>query len=179
MTILKNKFQNKYIRRNWYFKNTDTITLDDAFISYDDFELTSGIEKDNEEYESIYNQLFNLYNDVNTKWNTKDYLANHLRYHIENEYEKYTKVNEFWDKEIGRLYGEYKELNQFRIGDIKDDIENYDKYKSARQTELKQDNILNTIKSLQEMKTPFEKLIENIANRVFKVYNRPQEEIWY
>lgn len=150
-------------------QTTITITLNNTFVDYADFAEKSGIDSDNVLYQNVFNMLYSLYGDTYTIENSRDYLANWLRFHIEQQCEWYEKTNEIWDTQIERLVGEYDEITQFRIGDLKEDAENYDKYKSSRQTTLKTkgNEILNTIKELQEMKTPIETLLNRLYDRLF------------
>lgn len=157
-------------RHTWYGKDTRTITLGSTYLNFDDFVVKSGIDGSNEDYKNVFNTIYNLYNDNYTIYNTEDYLSQWLRYNIENEVEKYNKTNEIWDNQIDKLFGKYEELNQFNIGDIKKDIDDFDKYKSARQTKQESNDILNKIKDIQEMKTPFDNLIKSIANKILQQF---------
>lgn len=161
-----------YHKHNWKCTNTQTLTLDAIFEDYNDFALISGIDTSVKEYETIYNQLYNLYGDTDTIDNTVDYVASRLRFSIENKFELYQKQNEIWDGLLEKLYGEYEEINQFDIGELKGPgeivDENYDQYKFARQTKSKTQDVLDKIKEIQDMRTPFENLIHDIANEVFQ-----------
>lgn len=150
----------------WYYKDSRTITLDSTYDNFADFVDKSGIE-DKEEYESIFNTLYNLYGDTDTKANTTEYLSQWLKFVIENEYEKFSKIEAIWDNEIDKLTGDLRELNQFRIGDIKTNVSDFDKFKSARQTESRTQDLLDKIDQINKMRAPFDKLINDIAIRVF------------
>lgn len=158
-------------RHNWFYnlQGSRTITLKSTYKDFNDFADKSGIDPTDEMYKKVFNTLYGIYGDTYTRENSRDYLHNVLRFKIEESVKVYNKTNEIFDTQIERLTGEYEEINQFRMGDILMDPENFDKYKSARQTKLKSnaDDILKSIKELMGLKSPFENLIQGIALDLF------------
>jgi hypothetical protein len=65
--------------------------------------------------------------------------------------------------------GNYEELNQYGVGRLlpHELDKNFDKYLFARQTKLQQNNILEQVQKIQEMKTPFENVIKIIKEKLF------------
>lgn len=154
--------------KKWVNKEVGSITLNTTYPNgWIDFVSASQIEESNETYKNVFDVLNALYGDLYCIESTSDYLSNKLRFFIEQEVEKYNKQNEIWDNQIDRLFGEYNELNQFRTGDLLEDPENYDQFKTARQTELKQKDVLKQIKEIQNMKTPLENVVSNIHKKIF------------
>lgn len=173
-----NHKNSKFSRRSWTWVDTRTITLQ-VFADWKDFISFTGIEN-KVEYKKVFDYLCGMYGNIYTKPNTKELLGNRLRFYIENEVEKQLKQSEVWDNQIDRLMGSYENLNQYGVGGLKpDDVDNknFDKYLFARQTKLKQDDILDKVKQLQEMKTPFESVISIIKEKLFIKWQKGLDEI--
>ena len=165
-------------RRSWKWIDTRTLKLN-VYADWNDFVLLSDI-KDIPEYQKVFEYLCGLYSNLWTKPNTIGILTNRLRFYIENGVEKQQKQNEIWDNEIKRLMGDYKETRTFDIGEKKigdeEDI-NFDKFLYARQTDLYQQDILDKIKQIQKMKTPFENVINQITTQLFIPHQKGLDEI--
>lgn len=168
------QYRNKSTKRNWRDRDIQTLYLVGIYKNgWDTFTEYSEIDKDNEDFKAIFETLYNLYGYRYTQRNTISEVTNTLQFLIEQEGNKLIKANSVFDKNIDRLWGDYNELNQFRIGNLTEDIENFDKFKSARQTEQKSDGILDKIKKLQSMKTPMESAVKNIILVFFLPYSKP------
>lgn len=164
------------IRHEWKTVDTRTITLEDIYDSADDFiEGIGGPDAENvEELTNIFNFMYNLYGDRYLIWNTKDYVDVWLPYVVKDEFEKWEKANEIWDSQIEKLQGTFAETNIFNIGDRLEVGDDYDKFKAARSTNSQTYDLVSQIERIQDMKTPFEKLLKRIAKRIF-LPHQPKE----
>lgn len=169
---------NNWLRHKWVRKNTNTITFTQAFDSFEDWAELVGLESTDthyDDYKKIFNTIFVLYGDSYLHWNTTDYAAPWVMYIMQEEYEKYLKINEIYQKEIDDLNGLHSESNVFNIGDIKEYGSDYDKFKTGRQTLDNNMSYLDTMERLLSRMTPFTSLIDSIATRLFKHWNQDIE----
>lgn len=176
MTMYSNR-KARNSRRNWTWIDTRTITLK-VFKDWDDFVELTGIS-DDLSYRKVFDYLYGLYGNVYTKQDTIEVLGTTLRFYIENEVEKQSKQNEIWDNQIEKLMGNYEELNQYGVGRLlpHELDKNFNKYLFARQTKLQQNNILDQVQKIQEMKTPFENVIKIIKEKLFIRWQKGLDEI--
>lgn len=163
-------------KQHWLRQETTTLTMQDIYPNgwTDMLELSQWDETTENiaEYEKIFNTLYALYGaEAEFNKNTEQIITPWLVMIIQEEYEKFSKANELWEMQIEKLIGAFTEGNIFNIGDIKEAGEDFDKYKSGRQTTVAATNLKRHIKELQDMMTPFERLIERIAKKVFKPIN--------
>lgn len=175
--VFNTHLNNNISKRNWTYIDTRTITLQ-IFENWDEFVELSNIEN-KPDYENIFNTLTGVYGNLFTKANTKEILANRLRYYMEIAFDKYEKQNAMWDLQIERLLGEYAETNSYDIGELQTEStdQNFDQYLIARQTQTKQQDILDKVQQIQELKTPFETLIETIKNKLFIPHQKNKDQI--
>lgn len=142
-----------------------TLTMDDLFEDWNDFKEQSGID-DNEDYKNTFELIFALENDTWLKNSSSDYAINDIRFAIEVETKKFKKISSVYDLDYKMLLGEYKETNVFKMGDITIDPDNFDKFKTARQTENKTIDLLDKLDKLG-IESPIETMIQNLRKKLF------------
>ena len=161
--------------KTWTFNNRSGLTLSE-YEDWEQFKADTGIIQ-SDTNELLFNQLIAIHYNTILKFQSKDQMNNSLRFIIEQEADKYDQSTIFYNSIKDKLLSEIEETNVFKIGSVKDEISDFDKYKSGRQTKEKNYNdILKRYEDFNTKKTPLETSINAIIIKIkhiaYRVDNR-------
>jgi len=166
--------------KDWAGIDTRTLQMKKLYKDWYDFIEQSGIE-DVQIYRDVWEYLYNVYALSYTIHNVRQVFTNTLRAKIEHRCTNLEKANKMWDNEIEKLWGDYEEIKNFSIGQLDAlDVENtggYDTKMNARATHQKQQDILDKIKQITAMKSPFERVADQLAKELFLEVQPGYDEI--
>ena len=144
-----------------------TLTLNFLYPNgWEDFVNESGIDPNNPIYEEIFCTVYAMYGETYTRENSIDFVSKKLRFVIEQSELKYNVLNQVWKSTKEELFGKTEDIVQSNMGNYAEGTEDQE-FKTAKQSLVSYDNLLENMEKFNAMPTPMELVIKNIVNKIF------------
>ena len=151
-----------------YKKTIPNLTYSNVFKDYEEFKTRTGL--DDNEHQKVLFYIFLIKNgDTQTKWKSIGYAVGNIAFYIEMGARQLAESIK--QESSGHLIGAWNDINNYVVGDIQDDVDDFDKYKTSRSTsESTNDKYLSLVQMLS-LDTSVEIIYNRLYKKIFNLFN--------